>query len=83
MARKNLAHIQIDIPQELHQFLLGVAEARGEPIRDILVELIQEEYDLQSHVPNEETRRAIDEVDRGINTTRCRDVEEFIRYMNE
>jgi hypothetical protein len=79
--KKKEHQVILSLPEQLHQDLVSAAEERGEPVDDLIVQLLQAEYG--ERVPNEETRRAIGEVERGENLIRAKDLSDFMRHMND
>lgn len=64
-AKNEFARLTIDIPKEEHRKLKAQAALLGKSMRDMILESLEiaQECFASSHIPNEETRQAIEDPD--------------------
>ena len=80
----NLSRITIDLPVESHKRLKVLSSILGRSMRDIVVESINERLEMEcsySHIPNDETIKAIEETRKGKNLVNCKDINDLFEKL--
>jgi metal-responsive CopG/Arc/MetJ family transcriptional regulator len=84
---KESSRITIDIPASIHKKFKAFAASRGKSMRSMVVEYINkqitvpEEECTETHIPNAKTRKALENIKKGKNLVRCKDVKDLLKKL--
>jgi len=79
-ARNTLSRITIDIPREDHKRLKSLAAILGKSMREIVIESIEERL-LSANFPNEETLKAIKNVEQKKGMLKAKDAGDLFKKL--
>lgn len=76
----DLSRITIDISKSDHKKLKAIAAIQGKSMREIVIQSI-EKYFKTANVPNDETRKSIENIEKGKNLVRAKDAEDLFKKL--
>ncbi len=79
-AKSNLSRMTIDLPIEDHKRLKALAAVLGKSMREIVADWIHGNL-YSENVPNAETLRAIENIEKGKDLIESKDVEDLFRRL--
>ena len=86
MSVKNeLSRLTIDIPREEHRKLKSLAALLGKSMREVILESIKmsRECLASEHIPNAETRKSLENIEKRKNLTVVHDIEDLLTKLNK
>lgn len=78
--KSNLSRMTIDLPSEDHKRLKALAAVLGKSMREIVVDWIHGNL-YSENVPNAETLKAIESIEKGKDLIESKDAEELFRRL--
>ncbi len=79
-AKSNLSRMTIDLPIEDHKRLKALAAVLGKSMREIVADWIHGNL-YSENVPNAETLRAIENIEKGKDLIESKDAEDLFRRL--
>lgn len=79
-AKSNLSRMTIDLPIEDHKRLKALAAVLGKSMREIVADWIHGNL-YSENVPNTETLRAIENIEKGKDLIESKDAEDLFRRL--
>ncbi len=81
--KNDFARLTIDIPKEEHRKLKAQAALMGKSMRELILESLEiaQECFASSHIPNEETRKAIEDAQAGIGLEKADSIEDLFKKI--
>ncbi len=73
----------IDIPKTLHKKFKALAAVSGKSMREMVVEYIKDQVEPcpHSHIPNEETLKSMENIEKGKGLVESKDLEDFLTQL--
>jgi len=84
MEKKEETRLTVDIPTKKYKQLKTVSAVSGISIKEIIAKLLENaDYEciLSSHIPNEETLEAINNIESGKNLTEVKDLKQLFKKL--
>ena len=78
--KSSLSRLSIDIPKEEYKIFKAKAAITGLSMREIISRNIHE-FIYGPHIPNEETKKAIEDSEKGIGLTYCKDIDDLFKKL--
>lgn len=82
--RKDLSRLTSDIPKQYHVKIKSIALLTGKTIREVLMDAIDAidiECITSDHMPNEETRKVLEEIKKGKNLISGKEAEKITKKL--
>ena len=82
--KTELSRLSADIPKQYHKKIKSIALLSGKTIREVLMEAIDSidiECVTSDHIPNAETRRVVEEIERGKNLIKGKEAEKVTKKL--
>ena len=88
--KRELSRITLDIPASIHKKFKSFAAKKGKSMREIMVDLIELQLSLSSkneeecpysHEPNAETKRSLENIEKGKNLVRAKDTKDLLKKL--
>lgn len=78
----NTVRITVDFPKTEHRKLKTMVAVLGVSIQEFVRACVDEKL-YSDHIPNEATRKVLDEIKAGKNLTACKSVDELLKKLEE
>ncbi|MGL5263586.1 MAG: hypothetical protein ACRDAI_03285 [Candidatus Rhabdochlamydia sp.] len=78
--KPHLSRMTLDIPQEDHRRLKALSALLDKSMKDLVVEWIQEHL-YSSNMPNAETLKAIEQIEKGENLVHCKTTKKMFENL--
>ncbi len=83
------SRITIDIPANIHKKFKALAASKGKTMRGLVVEYINKQLSMESnekecphdHTPNAKTLKALENIEKGKNLVKCKDVKDLLKKL--
>lgn len=78
--KNDVSRMTIDIPKKSHKQLKALSAILGKSMRHLVLESIDEYID-NIKVPNKETRKVMEEVEKGIGLSEIKNIDELVKKL--
>ncbi len=85
--KNETSRMTIDMPASTHKKFKQLAARQGSTMRQMLVDFINAQIEQESrecpydHIPNAETRKAMENTDKGKGLVRCKDAKDLFKKL--